>query len=207
MPRDTHVATRKPREKTNRKLKTPKVLAKPLEVNRRENLTLHDWLLVFNFIDTHPAMPQVDVVKHFEAKKDEALIFTQSMLSRKLRQRENLEAHANSNPNAMSSKRPLARIRHMVEEGENIRVNAPMPKEKRKRPEDALEIPEVVRVEGDGWIPSESFCKTYKINEHRGHGEAGSIYLEAVEAERCVQDKVAPSTDRQKVDESSPFPL
>ncbi|KIJ07735.1 hypothetical protein PAXINDRAFT_89921 [Paxillus involutus ATCC 200175] len=63
----------------------PATSAKPLKSNKHENLTLHDWLTVFAFIDSCPNMPQGRVVEHFKTLQEGALEFTQSTLSRKLR--------------------------------------------------------------------------------------------------------------------------
>ncbi|KAN0132299.1 hypothetical protein V8E53_009899 [Lactarius tabidus] len=40
---------------------------------RRENLTLVDWLTVFKFIDEHPGIPQTQVVNHFKTCREGAL--------------------------------------------------------------------------------------------------------------------------------------
>jgi hypothetical protein len=71
----------------------------------RENLTLGDWLTVFAFIDNHPSHSQGEVVRHFSQKKDGALVFKQSTLSRKIKMQAELEEHAKSTPTAISSKR------------------------------------------------------------------------------------------------------
>ncbi|KIJ39132.1 hypothetical protein M422DRAFT_258011 [Sphaerobolus stellatus SS14] len=39
----------------------PKTTAKPLTSKKRENLTLHDWMTVFAFIDEHPRLSQDDI--------------------------------------------------------------------------------------------------------------------------------------------------
>ncbi|KAG8215526.1 hypothetical protein J3R82DRAFT_9178, partial [Butyriboletus roseoflavus] len=70
------------------------------------NLTLHDWLTVFAFMDTHLDTSQGAVVKHFKSCHDGALIFTQSTLSWKVHDHKKLEAHINEFPNALSSKQP-----------------------------------------------------------------------------------------------------
>src|SRR4051794_25589161 len=70
----------------------------------KSQLTLHDWLTVFAYWDAHPSMSQLDIVQHFQTQAQGALHFTQSTLSRKVKDRKVLEARANSNPNALSSK-------------------------------------------------------------------------------------------------------
>ena len=61
-------------------------------------------------------------------------------------------------------------------------VNGPMLREKKGHFEKLFNVPENECLQGDGWIAP--FCKAYKIREHRQHGEAGSVNLAAVEAER-----------------------
>ncbi|KIK15869.1 hypothetical protein PISMIDRAFT_16207 [Pisolithus microcarpus 441] len=84
----------------------PRGSVKSLEGNPQSNLTLHDWLTVFAYIDAHPDMSQEAVVEQFKSRHDGALIFTQSTLSRKLRDCNKLEARIDQFPNALSSKRP-----------------------------------------------------------------------------------------------------
>jgi len=43
----------------------PKTSAKIVKGENHENLTLHDWMMVFTFIDQHPDMTQCNIVKHF----------------------------------------------------------------------------------------------------------------------------------------------
>ncbi|KIJ54773.1 hypothetical protein M422DRAFT_240860 [Sphaerobolus stellatus SS14] len=66
---------------------TPKTSAKPVNPKKCDNLTLHDWMTVYAF-----------------TRHEGALEFTQSTLSRKLKNRKDLEAHVEDNPNALSSK-------------------------------------------------------------------------------------------------------
>ncbi|KAG2129524.1 hypothetical protein BD769DRAFT_1454445, partial [Suillus cothurnatus] len=108
--------TRKPREKpapykqrsetVTKNKDAPATSAKPHKVTTRKNLTLNDWLVVFAYIDTHPHQSQAEIVLHFEKELIGALAFSQSALSRALKRRPELEARINSNPNALSSKRP-----------------------------------------------------------------------------------------------------
>jgi len=219
--------TRKPREKpavytrqprTKKDKNAPKTSAKPVENHHRENLTLHDWKTVYAFVDAHPGMSQGQVVDHFKTKRDGALIFTQSTLSRKMKNRSDLEARTDSYPNALSSKRPRIVTRPDVEralalwvrhmEAKRETVNGPMLREKRARFEKAFDVPEVERLTGDGWVPA--FCAAYKLKEYRRHGEAASVDLEAVEIERRrvqgILSKFAPR-DRFNLDETGFFAL
>jgi len=148
---------------------------------------------VYSYVDSHPNASQADIVWHFSTLATGALVFDQSTLSRKLRDRPKMEARVNSNPTALSSKRPRIVTRPDVERAlylwflhmQNAKgeiVTGPMLREKRSRFEDKFQVHEKERLLGEGWL--HSFCKTYNIREHRRHGEAGSVDTVAVEAER-----------------------
>ncbi|EGO30839.1 hypothetical protein SERLADRAFT_432479 [Serpula lacrymans var. lacrymans S7.9] len=192
---------RKPRDKPcpyNRQLRAaknkdaPATSAKPPVQRSRQNLTLGDWLTVFTYIDTHPNTPQADIVAHFCTLKSGALIFTQSALSQKLKDHIALEARINDNPSALSAKHPRIVTRPDVEKALVLWIQSmeargehfigPMLKEKQKHFEDNCQVPIEERLIGDGW--DASFCRTYNIQEYRRHGEAGSVDLDAVSAER-----------------------
>ena len=196
---------------------TPATSAVPPAKQSRQNLTLSDWMTVFAYIDSHRDMKQAAVVKYFRTRPSGHLIFDQSTLSRKLRERSELEAHVHSHPNALSGRRPRAVVRpdveralvkwfhHMEKKGES--VTGPMLKEKRQRFEEAFDVPDDERLSGESWV--QRFCTAYKIREHRRHGEAGSVDLDAVEAERarCQQllARYAPC-DRYNIDETAFYP-
>ncbi|KIK91453.1 hypothetical protein PAXRUDRAFT_797483 [Paxillus rubicundulus Ve08.2h10] len=121
----------------------PPTSVKSIKSNKhRDNLTLHDWLTMFSFIDSHPNTPQEYIVVHFKTLQKGALEFMLSMLSQKLRGHAELEQHANSHRNALSGKHPRAVtspevdkalvlwVRSMEEKGET--VNGPMLCEKQK---------------------------------------------------------------------------
>jgi len=97
---------RTPRKPVNKHV--PKSSARPVDSSKhRDNLTLHDWLSVFAYMDKHPSMTQADVVDYFKNRVDGgALIFNQSTLSRKRKNQEQLEEQAKLNPSALSYKRP-----------------------------------------------------------------------------------------------------
>jgi hypothetical protein len=105
-PRKLAPYARKPGPKGKQTKDSPATSAKTVATETHENLTLHDWMTVFAFIDAHPALGQTAVVEHFKSKAVGALVFTQSTLSRKLKDRTKLEARVQSYPNALSSKRP-----------------------------------------------------------------------------------------------------
>lgn len=146
----------------------PKTSAKPAISKKRDNLTLHDWMSVYAFVDSHPGMKQGKVVEHFMTRAEGALVFTQSTLSRKLRNREEMESRVDDNPTALSGK--CARVvtrpdveqalviwtRQMEAKGESY--TGPMLLEKRKRFEKEFDVPEDERLSGAGWV--QSFCKT-----------------------------------------------
>ena len=195
----------------------PATSALPPIDDKRRNLTLADWMTVYAYIDSHPDANQGEIVKYFRTHPSGRLIFDQSTLSRKLRDRSKLETHIDSHPSVLSGKRPRAVVRPDVERGlikwikhmESRRetVTGPMLKEKRTRFEDEFDVPEAERLIGGSWV--QRFCKAYKICEHRRHGEAGSVDLEAVEAERIrcqrITARFAPR-DRYNVDETSFYP-
>ncbi|KAF9219086.1 hypothetical protein BS17DRAFT_811334 [Gyrodon lividus] len=103
-----------------------------------------------------------------------------------------MEAHANDNPNALSSKRPrvvtrpdveralVLWVRDMEQKGETI--SGPMLREKQKRFEDKFQVPETERLLGESWV--QSFCNTYKFHEICQHGEAALVDLDAIEAKQ-----------------------
>jgi hypothetical protein len=210
----------KPKEKKPkvRKEDIPKTSAKPVVPARKPQLTLADWLLVYEYVDKHPASSQAEIVHYFATRAEGALEFSQSALSRKLGNREEMEKRVESNPNALSGKRARVVTSPEVEralylwvksmEAKGESVSGPMLKEKRKRFEDQLNIPEAQRLKGDGWIFP--FCQAYKLKERRRHGEAGSVNLDDVEAERVrlgeILKKFHPD-DRFNFDETGLFAL
>ena len=137
----------------------------PIEKTKRENLTLLDWMTVYAYVDTLPQpIHQGRVVRYFATRPEGALLFTQSTLSRKLRDRSEMEARADSIPNALSCKRPRVVTRpdvdralwlwvqEMEQEGEV--VNSRMLIAKRKVFEEELNVPEDERLPGPGWVQS-----------------------------------------------------
>ena len=142
---------RQPKLKATANQGNPKSSAKSLEARQRSNLTLHDWLTVFAYIDSHPGQSQDIIVEHFKTRHEGALIFNQSTLSRKLHDRKKLEACANEFPNALSSKRPrivtrpdvdqalFLWVKHMEEKKET--VNGPMLIAKHAKCEEQFNVP------------------------------------------------------------------
>lgn len=151
---------RKPRKQPEKD--APVTAAKIKSKATRENLSLHDWLTIFAYIDKHPGVSQGDIVGHFASKADGSLHFTQSTLSRKLKMRQQLEEQVHDNPNALSAKRRRIVTRPDVEEAlvkwvqqmenKNEHVTGAMLQEKRLRFENLLEVPEEERLTGEGWV-------------------------------------------------------
>jgi len=97
-------------------------------------------------------------------------------------------------------------VRHMLETKKET-VSGPMLREKRKRFEDLLGVPDDERLSGEGWVAP--FCAAYNLKECRRHGEAGSVDLEAVEKERKRLQLLMLTfrlRDRWNFDETSLFP-
>ncbi|PVF93686.1 hypothetical protein CPB86DRAFT_683040, partial [Serendipita vermifera] len=172
----------------------PKTSAQPLEPDAPENLTLYDWMTVFEYIDKQKKpINQQEIANHFKSRPEGALSFTQPTLSCNLRRRKELECRANENPNALSSKRPrnvtradvdqaLALwVKHMEEKQEL--VSSAMLIAKWQRFEDQFDVPEQERLVGRGWI--RSFCQAYKLREVNKHGKAG-----LVDPEHVVQEQL-----------------
>jgi hypothetical protein len=109
-------------------------------------------------------------VKHFATRKEGALIFNQSSLSRHLSKkgRHEDQMRLESNPTALSAKRVcvvtrpdveealLKWVKHMGEKGEH--VTGAMLVMKHEKFEDALNVPKKERLQSNGWITN--FCRT-----------------------------------------------
>ncbi|KAF9233029.1 hypothetical protein BU15DRAFT_80530 [Melanogaster broomeanus] len=173
---------------------SPQSASQPLSSHQKSNLTLHDWLTVFAYVDAHLGISQDVIVQHFKTYADGTLIFDQSTLSCKLRDREKLEAH-----HAL-----FLWVKHMEEKQEM--VNDSMLIAKQVKFENSLGVPEEEQLQGDGWIPK--FKKAYGIKEYHRHSKAASVDLAAVDAERAhlriVWAKYSPQ-DRFNFNETSLF--
>jgi hypothetical protein len=55
--------THKPCKKVNND--TPATSSKPVQKGGQENLTLYDWLTVFQFMDNHPDLGHANIVTQF----------------------------------------------------------------------------------------------------------------------------------------------
>lgn len=107
-------------------------------------------------MDDHPEMTQDDVALYFSARPEGALIFGQTALSKKLKQRPELEARVASNPTALSGKRLrvttcpdverclILWVNHMRQRGEV--VNGHMLRVMRGKFVDDMQVPENERL-------------------------------------------------------------
>jgi hypothetical protein len=143
-------------------------------VKKNKNLTLHDWMTVFAYMDEHPGMSQGDIVRHFASRIDGTLTFDQSTLSQKVKAWPKLKKCITSYPNVLSSKCPqivthpdveralVLWVQHMEEKGETF--SGPMLREKQARFEQQFDVPESKQLKGDGWIGP--FCRAHGYKEH-----------------------------------------
>ena len=223
--------------KSNKVKNAPKTSTFSNTPSQRNNLTLHDWLHVRNWYDNNQLVSQAETVSHFKNLPDNALLFTQGMLSRHLTKkgREQDDTRLASTPLALSSKRARIVTRLDVEEALQLwvqhmeqkreTVTGPILVEKCAQFEDALKVPECKRLQSDGWV--QKFLRTwvqnatkynqitysmtrYNLKEYRRHGEAASVNLKAVKREQVRVAKRLekyPPKDRLNTDESGLFGL
>ncbi|KAJ7763933.1 hypothetical protein B0H14DRAFT_2307236, partial [Mycena olivaceomarginata] len=134
--------------------------ALPPKQTTRAHLTTGDWLTVYEYKDKHPLADQPDIMKHFATRREGALLFTQSTLSRKLRDRAAIEKCADETLNALSAKKSCVTTRPDVErcvvewyqamQGRKETVTGAMLMEKQRRIEERLDVPEAERLKGEG---------------------------------------------------------
>ncbi|KAJ6459198.1 hypothetical protein C8R47DRAFT_994754, partial [Mycena vitilis] len=153
----------KPRAKCGPKPKNgPHTTARFKKDEQRQDLTYHDWIQVFNYMEEHE-LSQKQVVAYFRTRPDVEggkLSFTQSALSKKLQKKDEIRTLVAEDRNALSMKR--ARVVTCPEvdaalalwardmEQKRRTVTGAMLVEKRKRFEVALNIPEERRLTGTG---------------------------------------------------------
>ncbi|KAL0564111.1 hypothetical protein V5O48_017943 [Marasmius crinis-equi] len=163
------VATAHQLKKPHKSATAPKTTAKPLH-EKKEDLTLANWLEVFDYMDAKPGLTQQQVVNYFASRPSGVLSFKQSALSKKLQKKDELRARVASHPNALLTKRAHVVTRPDVNqalalwqdymEGKQETVTGPMLIEKRKRFEVMFDVPEDKRLKGTGWLAS--FKEAYK---------------------------------------------
>ena len=74
-PRTEHTPYKPHQPKVVVDKKAPKTSARPIQSHKRNNLTLHDWMTVFAYIDAHPGTSQDMIVKHFKTRAEGTLTF------------------------------------------------------------------------------------------------------------------------------------
>ncbi|KAF9643910.1 hypothetical protein BDM02DRAFT_3103728 [Thelephora ganbajun] len=127
-----------------------------------KQLTNHDWLTVFAWIDVNPNQSQQDIVDHFANQGDSPLRFNQATLSRKLKKRGDIEQTVKANPAALSARRQRVVVSPEVEQAlvlwvqdmlANGRVvNGPLLTMKRKVLEEKFNVPPEKRLTDKGWL-------------------------------------------------------
>jgi hypothetical protein len=127
---------------------------------QRQHLTLYDWSLVIAFADEHPDWEQQQICDYWRTRKEGALKFSQSALSKKLKPeaRAQLLEQAKSHPSAMAGKKACIVTRPDVErcvylwqqgmERKGEIVTGAMLIEVRKRFEEKLGVLENERLKG-----------------------------------------------------------
>ncbi|KAJ6479841.1 hypothetical protein C8R45DRAFT_761573, partial [Mycena sanguinolenta] len=154
--------TAKPGHKSTKCL--PRTSARFEKDERRRDLTYSDWIQVFNYIDDHSSLNQNEVIAYFSSRPDSKggkLLFKQPALSKKLQQKDKIRTLvATAEPNFLSMKRARVVTSPEVDralglwvqdmERKRKTVTGPVLIEKRKRFEEALNIPEDQRLSGAG---------------------------------------------------------
>jgi hypothetical protein len=107
-----HIPTCKPHEKPmpyklhkcyeKKNKNAPKTSVRPVQKNMYENLTLHDWMTVYRYVDEHLSMSQQAIIGHFATRPAGASIFTQATLSQKLKSCSEMEERMSETSNALS---------------------------------------------------------------------------------------------------------
>ena len=149
-------------------LEIPEGSTAPNGKNKRNRLTVSDWMRVYAYMDTLGSQPikQQEVVDYFATRPEDPLFFSRVTLSRKLKRRPEIEAHVESNPHALSRKRSrtpkspdvecelLGWVQLMQQKGAVVKTG--MLIERRKVLEEKLNVPGDKRLTGHGWV--QSFC-------------------------------------------------
>jgi hypothetical protein len=127
-------------------------------------LTNHDWISVFAWINANPGRSQQDAVGHFADQRESPLCFTQATLSRKLKKRAEIESLVKANPAALSARRQRVVVSPEVERAlvlwvddmlANSRVvNGTVLTAKRKALEEKFKVPPEKRLTDRGWLGS-----------------------------------------------------
>ena len=153
--------TRKPGPKGRNPQNQPASASKRVKQPSKQ-LTNHDWLTVFVWIDANSHRSQQDVVDHFVNQQENALHFNQATLSRKLKKRYDIEATVKANPAALSARRQRVVVAPEVERAlvlwvndmltNSCVVNGPVLTAKRKILEEKFNVPVEKRLTDKGWL-------------------------------------------------------
>ena len=155
--------SRKPGPKGPRPQNQP-VSASKQAKTRSKQLTNHDWLTVFTWIDANPSRSQQEVVDHFANRQGSPLRFNQATLSRRLQKRADIELAVKANPAALSARRQRVVVSPEVERAlalwvedmsanGNV-VNGTVLIAKHKALEDKFKVPPEKHLTDRGWLPS-----------------------------------------------------
>ena len=155
--------SQKPGPKGPRPQNQPKSASKKVKQPSKQ-LTNHDWLTVFAWMDSNPHRSQQDVVDHFANRREGSLRFNQATLSRKLKKRGDIQEMVKANPSALSSRRQRVVVAPEVEKAlvnwvqdmlaNGHVVNGPLLTAKRKALEEKFNIPPEKRLTDKGWLSS-----------------------------------------------------
>ena len=107
--------SRKPGPNRNQPASALKKIKQP-----SKQLTSHDWLTVFTWIDTNPYRSQQDVVDYFANRREGPLHFDQATLSRKSKNRGDI---VKVNPAALSARRQRVIVAPEIERALVLRVD------------------------------------------------------------------------------------
>jgi hypothetical protein len=80
-----------------------------------KQLTNHDWLTIFTWMDAHLGQLQKNIVDHFTSQEEGSLNFDQAALSRRLKRRGDIEVTVKANPAALSARRQWVVVSPEVE--------------------------------------------------------------------------------------------
>ncbi|VDC01613.1 unnamed protein product [Peniophora sp. CBMAI 1063] len=152
------------RKKTGPKPQAHKTSAKPVGPQKKENLTLGDWLEVVAYADAHPGITQPAIELYFKTRPEGALQLSQPSISRNLsaKGRAALEKRRLSHANALDMKRGRFVVRpdvdhalwiwqqSMEERGETPDGN--MLVAKRTKFEELFDVPANERMTSRGWL-------------------------------------------------------
>jgi hypothetical protein len=141
-----------------------------------KQLTNHDWLTVFAWMDDNCGQSQQDIVHHFAIRRENPLLFNQATLSRRLKKWGEIEATVKANPTALSTRRQRVVVSPEVERAlvlwvEDMLVNGhvvngPLLTTKRKAFEEKFGVPPERRLMDKGWLQGFYRRKFFGLVKH-----------------------------------------